>query len=137
MGIRSRRHGTSKHHRLRCRRRISHLGLLRPLLLHYRHARFTGKTNLTAGSISYNEKTRVVTWALNKLPAAAPPVNIDFEVGITPTDDMVGASPHLTTQTSFEAEDSAVGTTLRQEIPDGTTSLQDDPFAKGKGIVQK
>lgn len=101
------------------------------------NVRFTGKQDVSAGTVVFDEKTRIVTWTLNKLPVDVQTATVDFEVGLTPSTAAVGNILPLTDVAHFDATDSVVGAhILRNEDP-VDTSLVGDPLGRGKGVVTK
>jgi hypothetical protein len=99
--------------------------------------RFTGKQDVSAGTVVFDETARTVTWTLNKLPVDVQTATIDFEVGLTPSAAAVGNILPLTDVAHFDATDSLVNAhILRSEDP-VDTSLISDPLGRGKGVVTK
>ncbi|TAL20065.1 hypothetical protein EPN90_01840 [Patescibacteria group bacterium] len=99
------------------------------------NVRFTGKSDISAGTLGYIEGTRTISWSLNKLPVGAPKVTIDFEVGLTPSAAALGNILPLTGDASFDAEDTVVGGHLIKTAESVDTSLTGDPLGRGKGVV--
>ncbi len=101
------------------------------------NVRFTGKQDVSAGTVAFDEKTRNVTWTLNKLPVDVQTATVDFEIGLTPSTAAIGNILPLTDVAHFDATDSVVGAhILRSEDP-VDTSLIGDPLGRGKGVVLK
>lgn len=98
-------------------------------------ARYTGKQNASAGVISYDEKTRLVTWTLNKLPTKVPTVNIDFEIGVTPIDTDVGKTLPLLGSTTLNVKDVVANVIMKKTAGALDTTLPNDSLGKGNGVV--
>ncbi len=87
------------------------------------------------GSITYDEKTRIVTWAVPELPANLGTTTASFDVSITPQAHDANAFMKLTNATSLETTDAVTQTRLTRSFDGLTTELLTDQNAAGKGIV--
>lgn len=101
---------------------------------------WTGRnTSTTAGDLSFDAKTRVVTWKINKLPPGVgkdtPTLSASFQVSITPTSSDVGSSMKLLEVSTLKAHDSFADVDLTVKRDAVTTDLQTDPKALGQGVV--
>ncbi len=101
---------------------------------------WTGRnTSTTAGDLSFDAKTRVVTWKINKLPPGVgkdtPTLSASFQVSVTPTSSDVGASIKLLDASTLKAHDSFADADLTVKRDAVTTDLQNDPKALGQGVV--
>ncbi len=76
---------------------------------------WAGMNNRTAGDILYDEKTRTVSWTLNRLPLSVKRIDGSFDVsaGNTAFDSKTGIVQKIT----MVAQDSTAGGTLSQTIP--------------------
>lgn len=99
------------------------------------NVRFTGKQDVSAGAVAFDEKTRTVTWTLNKLPVDVQKTTVDFEVGLTPSAAAVGNILPLTDTAHFDAVDALVGAHILKSEAAVDTSLVGDPLGRGKGVV--
>ncbi|PIP51945.1 hypothetical protein COX09_04320, partial [Candidatus Beckwithbacteria bacterium CG23_combo_of_CG06-09_8_20_14_all_47_9] len=99
-------------------------------------AAWSGKTLVSAGNVSYDEASRTVTWALNRMPAAVSDLEVSFEVQITPAELDVGRFAQLLGETHVEANDADVSEQLLRSKPPLSTDLQNDEGARGKGVVR-
>lgn len=101
---------------------------------------WTGRSSVSAGhSLTFDPNTREVAWEINKVPAgtgqAYPELEADFEVSITPTQDDVGKIMVLTQNSAISATDFFTEEIIQKQVDLLTTNLEEDPSAKGKGIV--
>ncbi len=96
---------------------------------------FDEKKGMDIGDISYNPTTRQVQWTTAKLPVDIIVAQAWFDVGFTPTQQDVGSFFKLTNPISFLAKDSVTGDELNKSIDQLTTDFENDPLAKGKGVV--
>lgn len=101
---------------------------------------WTGKqVSTTAGDISFDPTSRIVSWTLNRLPAGIGRTNstiaATFEVAVTPTAADVGSSLTLLESTTLSGADSFTGTKVEVTRDKVTTDLPNDPQAAGKGTV--
>lgn len=101
---------------------------------------WTGKNvTTTAGDISFEPNSRVVTWRLNRLPAGVgkdtSTLAVSFELSVTPADTDVGSSVALLGQSTLTAHDGFADATIKAVRNPVTTDLQNDPLAAGKGSV--
>jgi len=99
-------------------------------------AAWSGKTLVNAGNVSYDEASRTVTWALNRMPAPVSELEVSFEVQITPAELDVGRFAQLLGETHVEANDADVSEQLTRSKPPLSTDLQNDEGARGKGVVR-
>lgn len=92
-------------------------------------------TDTDIGSISYNSTTRIVTWAITKLPAELGHAGAWFEIAVNPDDADIGRFIKLTNTTSFEAKDTVTNESLSKSLGELTSELPNDEFALGQGVV--
>ncbi len=95
------------------------------------------KKQTDIGSIEYNPTTRRVKWSTSKLPTQIKQASTWFDVAINPAEHDVGTFMKLINQTSFLATDTKTKDQLTDTIPNLTTELPKDKFAKGKGVIVK
>ena len=93
-------------------------------------------------NISFNEESREIVWAIDKLSAGTgvikPAEEISFQIGYIPTINQVGSSPILISEAAAEGTDDFTGVILRDSKPTITTDLKDDPkFEYKEGRVIK
>jgi hypothetical protein len=86
---------------------------------------WTNKTQAADGSLSYNASTRVVSWKVADLEAAASAAAA-FQVSITPSKSQTGSVPALVTEQRLRAKDRFTESTVRATTPDITTQLSDE-----------
>lgn len=95
--------------------------------------------SVSAGSLSYDEATRTVTWSINKIPTHVgqliPELEAHFAVAVTPTADDVGKALLLLEKSQVRADDSFTQEELTQTQDLITSTLDHDSLAAGKGIV--
>ncbi|MFH0814513.1 MAG: hypothetical protein V1902_00245 [Candidatus Falkowbacteria bacterium] len=98
---------------------------------------FTNEVNKTAGEITFDAKTRQLTWSINDLPATTNEVFASFFVELKPTIADVGKIVKLTENTTLFATDKKINSTISSTISTLTSNLDNDPYGKGTGVVQK
>lgn len=96
---------------------------------------WTGRKNVEAGDLDYNESTRQVSWTVNRLPTSINRVQVGFEVSIRPETDDVGTFVKLTTENKLEALDQKTQDTLLVSKDWILSDIPLDEYAKGKGVV--
>ncbi len=101
------------------------------------NVRFTGKKDVSAGDLKFDEATHSINWTLNRLPASVHSVTIDFEVALTPGAVAAGNILPLTGDIRFDAEDAVAGGHIIRNVDPVDTSLEGDPLGRGKGVVTK
>ncbi len=99
-------------------------------------AAWTGKTEGSTGAIAYDEKTRTVTWSMDRMLENTREIEGWFEVALTPQAIDVGRFASLLGETSFQGTDVRVNETIRRVKPGLSTDLSTDEGAKGKGVVR-
>ncbi len=99
-------------------------------------AAWTGKMEAATGALIYDEKTRMVTWNLGRVPENTRELEGWFEVALTPQAIDVGRFASLLGETSFQGTDARVNETIRRVKPGLSTDLSTDEGAKGKGVVR-
>lgn len=95
------------------------------------------QTTTTAGAIAYDDTTRTVTWALNRIPSDVNSVEATFDLDLTPTDSDVGRFVGLLGDTHIDVTDVTIDEEIQRSKPAITTNLENDESAKGKGVVIK
>lgn len=99
---------------------------------------FTGKSDTAGiGTLSYDGKTRKVTWKLEKIEKLKEPIRADFEVSITPAENQVGAPAVLTGITNVEGRDLKTESLVFRTATPITTALETDPNLSGSGEVRR
>lgn len=97
---------------------------------------WTGRNNVTAGSLEYNELTRAVTWTIDTLEKGEGEVVADFEISITPTFDDVNKIMLLMPSAILTALDEDTDGEISIDSKALTTDLDDDPVLSGRGLVE-
>lgn len=87
------------------------------------------------GTITYDDKTRIVSWTVPELPANLGTTTASFDVSITPQAHDANAFMKLTNATSLETIDVVTQSRLTRSFDPLTTELLTDRNAAGKGIV--
>lgn len=95
-----------------------------------------GAVEVSAGDVSYDEKTRTVTWTVNRLPDDVDSALVSFNAVLTPSQADVGRFASLLGETRMEFTDAALQEPLLRTAPSLSTDLPDDEYAKGKGVVR-
>ncbi len=101
---------------------------------------WVGQGSVSAGEpLSFDAKTRSVTWRINKLPAyighETPPVTAEFSISLTPTRNQLNDYALLIDKTTFAATDVFTEASLSLSQDGESTSLTNDPVGRGKGKV--
>jgi len=94
-------------------------------------------SDATAGTVSYDQATRTVTWSLNRMPSDIGSVNAHFDVQLTPSDNDAGRFADLVGETRFQATDADINEPIVRTKPGLSTDLENDDGAKNKGVVRK
>jgi len=102
---------------------------------------FSGKeTSSEDGGVSYNEKTRKISWDVPLIPPTLNPqsqvFSVAFEVVLSPIGNQVGKNAPLLTQIQFSGTDGVTNTQLHENKPNITTNLPEDQMARGKGTIK-
>jgi hypothetical protein len=96
------------------------------------------RTNVSAGTVLYDEPNRTISWTMNRLPADVDEASADFTIELTPGSNDVGRFADLMGETRFVAEDTALnGESIVRTRPGLNTDLENDDGAKAKGVVRK
>ena len=98
------------------------------------YVRFTGTVSPT-GSVTYDDRTRTVTWRLNDLAEGAT-VKASFQVALLPSVSQVGGSPILVNEQAFTGTDRFTKEEISVRAPRLTTEFSEDPsYRSGQGLV--
>jgi len=96
---------------------------------------WTGRKDVEAGEIKFNESTNEVTWTINRLPVSITEITSNFEVSARPREEDVGTFVKLVTESTLEARDAKTGDTLLITTDAISTDIPGDEGALGKGVV--
>lgn len=88
-----------------------------------------------AGELIYNEDNHAITWNILKMPIAVREITADFDIGILPVAGDVDDVKVILPKTSVKAYDAVIKDEIIIISAEKTTVLEDDPTAKGKGLV--
>lgn len=99
-----------------------------------------GQAKVSAGEpLTYDAKTRSVTWRLNKLPAWSggngSAVTAEFDISVTPLPEDIGSYVPLTEEIVLSGTDSVTKEAVTDRSPAEDTRLSDDSTANEKGRV--
>ncbi len=101
--------------------------------------KWTGKTTISDGTISFDSKTRKITWNIGDIPANSgsllPGLEATFEISIAPKASDVGKILPLLGETTILGTDSFCNIEVLDSAEAITTDLEYDVKAKGKGKV--
>ena len=97
-------------------------------------------TSLGEGAqLEYNERTKLIVWKINKIPAATgfliPVYELVFQVALMPSITQIGTTPVLIDESKLEAKDIFTGEILEVFDTAIATDLPDDPSV-GFGMGQ-
>lgn len=96
---------------------------------------YTGITS-GAGSFSYDDKSRKVTWNIGDIVQGAKAQGA-FQVSITPSTSQKGGAPPLTSAASFSGYDRFAGVQISARVDPVTIETKGDPgYVSSFGIVQ-
>jgi len=100
------------------------------------------KTLNNKSKIEYNERTKQITWTIDKIPAATgfliPAYELVFQIGLRPSITQVDTELTLINESKLEAEDNFTKESLEFSDSIITTSLPDDPTITARqGIVRE
>lgn len=96
---------------------------------------YTGLTS-GAGSFSYNDASRTVTWSTGDLAQGANAQGV-FQVSFTPSSSQKGSAPQLTGPVSFSGYDRFAGVQIASSADPVTIETKGDPgYISTNGIVQ-
>lgn len=98
---------------------------------------WSARTIEDAGTVSYDEPSRTVTWTLNQMPEGTNELEVGFELQLTPEQVDAGRFAALLGETKFQATDPVTQEAISRAKPPLTTDLQSDEGARGKGVVRK
>lgn len=90
-----------------------------------------------AGTISYDDASRTVTWSLNRMPEDVESLEASFEIQLTPTEFDAGRFAQLLGESRLTANDPTVSEAVVRALPPLTSDLQNDEGARNKGVVKK
>lgn len=96
---------------------------------------WTGRKQIGAGDLTYNESTNEVRWTINRLPTSIDDITASFEVSVRPREDDIGTFVKLITESILEAQDQKTGDTLIITTDPISTDIPGDNGAKGRGVV--
>jgi len=89
------------------------------------------KTLNNESKLEYNERTKQITWTINKIPTATgfliPAYELVFQVGLRPSITQINTEPILINESKLEAEDTFTKELLESSDSIITTILPDDP----------
>jgi hypothetical protein len=98
------------------------------------YVRFTG-TVAPAGSVTYDDRTRTVTWRINDLAGSAT-AKADFQVAFLPSLSQDSTSPVLVSEQLLSATDRFTQATITARADRLTTQFPSDPaYQSGQGLV--
>lgn len=98
--------------------------------------KWSNKSEIEAGEINFNEKTREVIWTLNRMPVDVKSLGVNFEVTVTPAEAEKGKLLTLLLSTNLEASDKSTEGVISLTVGALTSNLDGDPMAEGKGVVR-
>ncbi len=102
-----------------------------------RSVNFGGIATSTAGEVSFDESSRLVSWKLNRMPAEITEAETQFNVILIPTNADDGRFALLMEDVAFTATDEDIKEQILLVVKQLNTDLQNDENAAGKGVVVK
>ncbi|MBU0897552.1 hypothetical protein KJ806_00280, partial [Patescibacteria group bacterium] len=100
------------------------------------YVKFGNKSNVSVGSLDYDEQNNIVTWNIGRLPISTYKVNSEFNIEITPKENNRNKILVLLSGTNISAIDSETNATIKKTMEAQTTRLKDDNIANTDGIVE-
>lgn len=105
------------------------------------HVRFTGRQTVSQGdSAIYSSETNSMVWQSELVKSTLSPTSkvaaIAFEIGITPTEEMINTIPTLLENVRFTAVDARTGAIITSSGANITTDLPNDLMASSKAFVE-
>ncbi len=97
---------------------------------------FENQENTSAGNLYKNQNNEVV-WQISRIPTAINESTAEFEISITPSQNDADKILTLLPKIDIEATDSQTQGRIFKTYQGITTNLDNDPLAKGKGLVQE
>jgi hypothetical protein len=97
---------------------------------------WTGKTNVSNGSLQYNDASRTITWQIDKLEKNGGNIEADFEISITPTFNDINTIILLMPSAKLQALDDDTTGQIDLSGKPLTSDLEDDPVLSGRGLVE-
>lgn len=98
--------------------------------------RWIGNTETASGKIYFNEVTREINWEIPRLPVTVTELSANFDIGITPIESDRGKLILLLGIARASALDTIAQVNFSTDAPSISSSLDLDPLAKGKGVVE-
>ncbi len=97
---------------------------------------WTKSVQVERGTLTYDEATREVRWAIPNLALDAVNTTASFDVQVTPERADGGRFAPLMGETTFEAQDKQTTVQVLRVKPALTTDLPEDSLARGRGVVR-
>jgi uncharacterized repeat protein (TIGR01451 family) len=94
------------------------------------------KEDHDTGDVSYNSKTRRLTWTISRLSKRADGASVAFNISITPKESDSGRVLVLIPEIKLSGKDMETGTDLSKTIKAITTAFDDPILGKVSGIVE-
>jgi len=94
------------------------------------------KTNVNSGDLIYNPTSRLITWKISKLAKTASSTNVDFNLGIQPSDADMGRILILLPEIKLSAKDAETGADISKSASAITTAFNDPILGQLSGIVE-
>ncbi len=91
--------------------------------------------NMEAGDMHEDAERRSVVWSLNRFPPSVSKIQGFIDVSVTPSSQEADKVLHILESATLSAQDAATLGSIKIQQGLITSRLEDDPFAKGKGIV--
>ena len=103
---------------------------------------FTGRQSSYQNSgVEYDASTNTISWTTSSIQPNLSPtskiVGVAFELGITPTSEMVGTTPVLLYDIRLTGTDARTGAFISRSGTTVTTQLPNDLMASGKAVVEE
>lgn len=86
-----------------------------------------GRTS--AGAVSYDPNSRIVTWSLGRLPASVSQATAEFNIALTPTPDDANRIMVVADGSTAKALDTDTGQVIERKSGPKTSKLEDDDIA--------
>lgn len=94
------------------------------------YVKWEDKSNVSVGTIEYNEANRKIIWNIGRLPVSDYKVEADFSISITPSDEYFNKIMVLSNGVSIKAVDTETDTEINKNTKAKTTKLESDEIAQ-------
>ncbi len=95
-----------------------------------------GKNLASVGTVSYDQNTNQVTWAIGRLPLSVSQISAEFSIALLPRPSDQNKLMVLVAGTTLTGQDNKTSYSISKLLKAQTTKLEKDDIANTDGIVQ-